>query len=94
MLSLGDIFIQNLHLLASRYNFIKEIRGMGLMVGMELSIDCGLIMQECLGQGLVINCAGEKVLRFLPPLIITKNDISVAIDILDRVFSKVAKNKE
>ena len=90
---MGDIFTQKLHLLAKRYNFIKQIRGMGLMVGMELTINCNLIVQECLALGLIINRVGEKIIRFLPPLIITNDEISVAIDILDEVFSKVV-NKE
>ncbi|MGA1868794.1 MAG: acetylornithine transaminase [bacterium] len=86
--SKGESFKEKLRALSEKYDFIKEVRGMGLMIGMELTIDCHAIVQECLLKGLIINCAAERVLRFLPPLIITHEDVDKAIDILDAVFAE------
>lgn len=82
----GNYLINKLSELKDKYRFIKEVRGKGLMVGMELEIAGGSIVDACLQQGLIINCTVEKVLRFLPPLIVTKQDVDKAIEILDEVL--------
>ncbi len=69
-----------------KYSYIKEVRGKGLMVGMELEFPGGPIVEACLQEGLIVNCTVEKVLRFLPPLIVTKQDIDRAIEILNKVL--------
>jgi len=61
---------------------IKEVRGKGLMIGIELFIEGKEIVKGCLERGLIINCTMEKVLRLLPPLVITPSDIDRALSIL------------
>jgi len=56
------------------------------MVGMDLTIDGGAIVQRCLERGLLINCAGEHILRFVPPLTISKDDVDRAVKILDEAL--------
>ncbi|MCS7151629.1 MAG: aspartate aminotransferase family protein [Endomicrobia bacterium] len=87
----GQYFYQCLCKLKDEYDFIKDVRGIGLMLGVELTFPARNIVEECLKHGLVINVTQEKVLRFLPPLIITKNDVDTAIKILVKVFSKCKK---
>ncbi|MEW6094939.1 MAG: aspartate aminotransferase family protein [bacterium] len=84
----GNYLINKLYELKDKYSFIKEVRGKGLMVGMELETAGGSIVDACLQQGLIINCTVEKVLRFLPPLITTKQNVDKAIEILDKVLQK------
>jgi len=85
----GNYLIDRLEALKNKYRFIKEVRGKGLMVGMELELPGNSIVEDCLAEGLIINCTVEKVLRFLPPLITTKEDVDRAIEILDKVLQKV-----
>jgi predicted acetylornithine/succinylornithine family transaminase len=82
----GEYLFKKLNGLKGEFSFIKEIRGMGLMAGMELDIPGAEIVRKCLEEGLLINCTGETVLRFLPPLIITEPDVDEMIGILKGVL--------
>ena len=86
---MGDYFITKLKNLKDKYPFIKEIRGMGLMIGMELSFNGGDIVKKMLEKGYLINCTSDTVLRFLPPLIVKKEHIDELVDALDEVFSEI-----
>jgi acetylornithine/N-succinyldiaminopimelate aminotransferase len=82
--------IENLRELNDKFpKLIKEIRGKGLLVGMELTMDGDMIVRECLEKGVLINCTAGNVLRFIPPLIVQKKDIDRLIDKLQEVFKKV-----
>lgn len=80
--------IEKLNGLKDKYDFIKEIRGLGLMQGMELSKPVGDIIIEAQKKGLVIISAGACVLRFVPPLVINKADVDKMITILDECFAE------
>ncbi|MDQ1469543.1 MAG: acetylornithine/N-succinyldiaminopimelate aminotransferase [Bryobacterales bacterium] len=82
----GDYFRAQLRELATRYRFITEVRGYGLMVGAELSIPGKAIVERAMQEGLLLNCTHETVLRFLPPYIITEAHVDEAVLILDRIF--------
>jgi predicted acetylornithine/succinylornithine family transaminase len=69
-------------------SLIVEIRGLGLLIGMELTRNCEPIVKACLEMGVLINCAAGNVLRFMPPLIVQKKDIDHLVDILDKVFAR------
>jgi predicted acetylornithine/succinylornithine family transaminase len=83
---MGDYFLLQLKKLQQKHKIIKEVRGKGLMLAAELNIESGDIVNECLQRGLLINSAGSKTLRFVPPLIITTQDIDQAIKVLDEVM--------
>jgi acetylornithine/N-succinyldiaminopimelate aminotransferase len=89
--NMGAYLLEKLDSLKAAYPVIKEIRGMGLMLGMELSIEGKQIVQKCLEQGLLINCTHDDVLRLMPALNITKNEINKAIKILDSVLKECAQ---
>lgn len=81
---MGRYFMGRLRALGEKHSKIKEVRGLGLMVGVELTTDDARdILRKCLEKGLIINAVGNNVLRFLPPLIITRADVDKAIGILD-----------
>ena len=63
-----------------------EVRGAGLMVGMEIRAEAKPIAARCLEEGLVVNAAGNHVLRFLPPLNVTDDEIDRALAILSGVL--------
>jgi acetylornithine/N-succinyldiaminopimelate aminotransferase len=91
---MGDYFINKLKNLKDKYPFIKEIRGIGLMIGMELSFNGGNIVKEMLKKGYLINCTSDTVLRFLPPLIVKKEHIDELVNALDEVFSEINNKNE
>ncbi|MFH1258230.1 MAG: aspartate aminotransferase family protein [Elusimicrobiota bacterium] len=86
--TVGKYLTSQLGKLKKEFSFIHEIRGKGLMVGMELTISGKEIVKQCLESGLIINCTREKVLRFLPPLIINKSDVDEALKIFRKCLSK------
>jgi predicted acetylornithine/succinylornithine family transaminase len=87
---IGDYFRARLRELAPKYSFIKEVRGYGLMIGVELSMPGKDIVTEAMAAGLLMNCTQETVLRFLPPYIITEEHVDEAVAILDGVFAKIS----
>jgi acetylornithine/N-succinyldiaminopimelate aminotransferase len=72
--------------LRKKRTVIKEIRGIGLILGIDLKVNGQKIVDYCLDKGLIINCTHDTVLRLLPPLIITKADVDCAIKILGEVL--------
>jgi len=79
---------EKLEQLGQKYNIIKEVRGIGLMIGVQLSSPGGEIVDKCLARGLRINCTNNTVLRFMPAMIVTKEQIDKAINILDSVMGE------
>ncbi|MCZ7357794.1 MAG: acetylornithine transaminase [Candidatus Methanoperedens sp.] len=80
---LGNYLMKKLAALDKDY--IIEIRGKGLMVGMELSIKCDDIVNGARERGVLLNCTSESVLRFVPPLTITKEQLDRAVSVLDEI---------
>ena len=85
----GGCFRMELQDLARHFSFIKEVRGFGLMIGMELDVPGRQIVLEGMAEGLLFNCTHETVLRFLPPYIITEQEIDRAVKTLSKVLKKV-----
>jgi predicted acetylornithine/succinylornithine family transaminase len=85
---LGRYFLGALDALKQKYPFVKEIRGRGLLVGMELDLPGKDIVTACLKEGFLINCTVETVLRFMPPLIVSEEEIDLLIGALDDIFKK------
>jgi len=86
---MGDYFISQLEEIKKKFPFVKEVRGKGLILGMELKIDGGSIVKEMLKKKILINCTMGNVLRFLPPLIVTKEEIDRVIKTLEEVFQEL-----
>jgi acetylornithine/succinyldiaminopimelate/putrescine aminotransferase len=84
---MGDYFLSELDKMKNKFPFIKEVRGKGLILGMELKIDGSGIVKEMLKKRVLINCTMGNVLRFLPPLIVTKDEIDRVVTALGEVFS-------
>ena len=86
--AMGDYLRRRLEELQLRYPFVTAIRGRGLILGMELSIEGGEIVTKALQRGLLINCTVGCVLRFVPPLIVSRAEIDEMIAILDGIFAE------
>jgi acetylornithine/N-succinyldiaminopimelate aminotransferase len=85
---MGDYLAKNLQDMKDRLPIVKEARGVGLLQGMELTVDGKSVVTDCLARGLLINCTADRVLRFVPPLIITQAEIDRLLDVLTQVLSK------
>lgn len=85
---LGKYFKEKLEDLHSRHWIIREVRGLGLMLGVELRFDVLSVLTRALENGVIILDAGKNVLRFLPPLVIEKEHIDKVISILDMILEK------
>ncbi len=88
MNEVAEYFKVELVKLADKYSVIKEFRGRGLMLGLELNIDGADFVKEAYEEGLIINCVNVRVLRFLPPLTIKKEEIDILIKFLDGELKK------
>jgi acetylornithine/succinyldiaminopimelate/putrescine aminotransferase len=90
--AVGEILYNKLLELWGKYDFIKDVRGKGLLLGMELEIEGKKIVDGCLEKGLLINCVGGNVLRFIPPLIVSSTEVKQAVGIIDEVMARLKKN--
>ncbi len=88
----GDYLIAGLEGLKSKFPFITEVRGRGLLVAMEFSSDIAQpLVMACLERGLLVNRVKPNALRFMPPLIIGNKEVDEALGILDEALASVAK---
>ena len=95
----GEHFMQKLRALAVKYPVIGEVRGKGLMIGMELVIDaagkapagelCDALVTRAYHNGLILLSCGQSTVRFMPPLMIHKSDVDEAVELLDRSLTEV-----
>lgn len=84
---------EGLEKLQARFDFIREVRGEGLILGLDLSIEGGPIVEEALRQGLIINCTHEHILRFLPPFIIRTRQVREFLNIFSKALAKAPHKK-
>ena len=85
----GAYFEEKLQALKSKHDVIQQVRGKGLLVGMDLTIDGGEIVNACMKEGFLVNCAQGHILRFIPPLIVAEADIDRLVACLDAVLETV-----
>ncbi|MGD9173570.1 MAG: acetylornithine transaminase [Desulfobacterales bacterium] len=85
----GAYFKEQLLALKERHAMIEDVRGRGLLLGMKLKIDGAPIVKQCLQAGFLINCIQDRILRFIPPLIITREEIDRLIACLDKIFTEI-----
>ncbi len=80
---------QGLLSLKKAYPFIVDVRGLGLLLGMEFSTDVSPIVQEFLAEGVILYASKGNVIRLLPPLIIEKEEIDIFLEIASRIFERL-----
>jgi acetylornithine/N-succinyldiaminopimelate aminotransferase len=86
---IGEYLEGELEALQHKYHFVREVRGIGLMIGMALDILAGDIVRKGHERGVLLNVTHDTVLRFVPPLTVTKQEIDQMIKILDSIFAEV-----
>ncbi len=87
----GKYLSDGLLVLKEKYPFIVEIRGLGLILGIELSINGDPLVKEFLQEGVIINCTKGNILRLVPPLIIKNEEVDIFLEIANRIFERYTK---
>lgn len=85
----GEYLKQELYKLKEQFSTITDVRGIGLMLGIELSIPVQETIKRCLDKKLLLVGAGTNVIRFVPPLTVKKDEIDIAISVLKKVFKEI-----
>lgn len=85
---MGDYLAKSLADCKDRQRIVREVRGLGLLQGVEIDTDAKSVVADCLVRGVLINAAGERVLRFVPPLVVTQRDIDKLLDTLTVIFNR------
>jgi acetylornithine aminotransferase len=86
----GAYFKEKLRTLKDRHSIIEDVRGRGLLLGMKLKIEGAPVVKQCMQNGFLINCIQDRILRFIPPLIISHEEIDQLVECLDKVLLKWA----
>ena len=82
----GKYFKERLSWLQKRHDSVKEVLGMGLLLGIRLDREGGTLVNDCLNKGFLVNCIQDNILRFAPPLIIGRGEIDQLIQVLDEML--------
>ena len=85
----GQYFLLRLEEIKKKFPFVQDVRGRGLILGMELKIEGAEIVKKMMKKGFLINCTAGTVLRFLPPLIVTEEEVDRMILALEKTFEKL-----
>ena len=83
---MGQELMDGLRAIRSRQPIVREVRGKGLLIGMDLTVSAAPIVDRCRDTGLLVLSAGEKVLRLAPPLIVESRDAARALEIIERAL--------
>jgi len=85
---LSAYLFEELEKITKKHDFIKEIRGIGMLVGIEFDSPVNEVVAKCMKRGLIVGTAGEKVLRLLPALTTTRKDVDEALGIIESVLEE------
>jgi len=85
---MGNYFKKGLLDLQRQYSRIQEVRGLGLILGLLVEGEGNEFVSACMDKGFLINCVQERILRFVPPLIVSKNEIDRLLNCLDELFAE------
>ncbi|MGY5142498.1 MAG: aspartate aminotransferase family protein [Nitrosopumilus sp.] len=89
---MGNLFRDGLEKLREKHNIIREVRGKGLMIGVELKFEVRNVLMGLIEQGVLMLYSGRNILRILPPLVITEEDVTKVLHALDMVLTKEEEN--
>jgi len=86
---MSTYLLEKLNQLKEKFNCITDVRGLGLMIGIELNVEGKQIYEECFDRGLIINCTQGNILRLMPALNVTKKQADKALHILEKALEVV-----
>ena len=90
----GKIFMDGLEKLKQKHSIIREVRGKGMMIGVEMKFEVKDILMDGIQEGVLLLYSGRNILRFLPPLVMSEGQITKVLEVLDRLFTKEAERRK
>lgn len=90
----GKIFRDGLEKLREKHNIIREVRGKGMMIGVEMKFEVKDILMDGITEGVLLLYSGRNILRFLPPLVMSEAEITKVLEVLDRLFAKESERRK
>ena len=90
---MGKLFKEGLEKLKEKHSMIREIRGKGLMIGIEMKFEVKDILMGLIKKGVLMLYSGRNILRILPPLVISENDVTQVLHALDSVLTEVEEKR-
>jgi acetylornithine/LysW-gamma-L-lysine aminotransferase len=92
--TIGKKFKEGLDKLKEKHNIIRDVRGKGLMIGVEMKYEVKDILLDGISEGVLLLYSGRNILRFLPPLVISESDITKVLEVLDRLFTREEERRK
>lgn len=89
----GERFRDGLERLREKHNIIRQVRGKGLMIGIEMKFEVKDILFDGIADGVLLLYSGRNILRLLPPLVMTEQEVDKVLEVLDRLFVKEAERR-
>ncbi len=86
--AMGEMFMEGLRGMQEKHSIIREVRGKGLMIGVELKFDVRNILYGMIDQGVLMLYSGRNILRLLPPLVITRSEVERTLQVMDSVLGR------
>lgn len=86
--TVGKYFMEGLKEIKEKRPVVREVRGRGMMLAVELEKEGAGVVDECREQGVLINCTSGNVLRFIPPLTLRKREVNMFLPILDKILAE------
>lgn len=90
---IGKIFREGLETLKEKHNIIRQIRGKGMMIGIEMKFEVKEILFDGISEGVLLLYSGRNILRLLPPLVMTAQEVNKVLEVLDGLFVREAKRR-
>ena len=91
---MGEIFREGLEKLKEKHTMIRDIRGKGLMIGIEMKFEVKDILMGLIQEGVLMLYSGRNILRILPPLVIKEEDVTKVLHALDIVITKEEEKRD
>ncbi len=91
---MGKIFRDGLEKLKNKHSIFREIRGMGLMIGIEMKFEVKDILMDGISEGVLLLYSGRNIIRLLPPLVLSEQDITKVLEVLDRLMVRETERRK
>jgi LysW-gamma-L-lysine/LysW-L-ornithine aminotransferase len=91
---MGKIFMEGLEKLKQKHPIIRDVRGKGMMIGVEMKFEVKDILLDGIQEGVLLLYSGRNILRFLPPLVMSETEITKVLEVLDRLFTKESERRK
>lgn len=90
----GKVFMAGLQKLKEKHSIIRDVRGKGMMIGVEMKFEVKDILLDGIAEGVLLLYSGRNILRFLPPLVMTEAEVAKVLEVLDKLFTKESERRK